>query len=238
MASIQDTLGKIGLSHNETKAYLVLLKLGSASAGRIAKEASVDRSATYDSLKRLLEKGVISYNVVAGKKVFRAIDPQNLVNFLKEKEEMAEKIMPQLTGIFKMPKEKHDVTLYYGLKGIKSIFQDIIRTGKDNLMFGSEGQFTEKMPYYAPLFLKQKKDKKIKTRAIVRKERKEKSSGLLTEKRFIDKKTVSPVVTNIYGDKIAIIMWSDPPEGVIIENKQAADSYREFFEVMWEAAKK
>ncbi|MFC1801544.1 TrmB family transcriptional regulator [Nanoarchaeota archaeon] len=234
---IRQTLEQIGLSHNETKAYLALLKLGSASAGKISKEASVDRSATYDSLKRLLEKGVISYNVVAGKKVFRAIDPQNLVNFLKEKQDLAERVMPQLTGMFKLPKEKHDVTLYYGLKGIKSIFQDIIRTGKDNLMFGSEGQFGERMPYYAPLFLKQKKEKGIKTRAIVRIGRKS-GSRSLTERRYIEKKTVSPVVTNIYGNKIAIIVWSDTPEGVIIENKQAADSYREFFEVMWGAAKR
>lgn len=237
MEGLIEQLEHLGLSHNETRIYLALLKLGSASAGKIAKESRVDRSATYDSLKRLLEKGVIGYSVVAGKKNFQAIDPKNLVNFLKEKEELAEKIMPELSGLFKMPKERHNVTLYYGYKGIKSIFQDIIRTGQDNLVFGSEGQFTEKMPYYAPMFLRQKKELGLKTKAIVRKGRQEKG-GPLTEVRYIEKKTISPVVTNIYDHKIAIIIWSDPPEGVVIENKNAADSYREFFEVMWQAAKK
>ena len=46
----------------------------------------------------------------------------------------------------------------------------------------------------------------------------------------------SSAVTNIYGNKIAIIVWSEPPEAVIIENKDAAESYRSYFEVLWKAA--
>ena len=57
---VRPTLERIGLSPNEVKIYLTLLRLGASKAGKIAKEAQVDRSATYDSLKRLLEKGIIS----------------------------------------------------------------------------------------------------------------------------------------------------------------------------------
>ena len=32
----------------------------------------------------------------------------------------------------------------------------------------------------------------------------------------------SPAVTNIYGNKVAIIIWTDEPEAVVIENEAVA----------------
>lgn len=54
---------------------------------------------------------------------------------------------------------------------------------------------------------------------------------------MVPKSIESPVVTNIYGDKITIIIWTDEPEGRIIENKAAAKSYRSYFEFMWNNAR-
>ena len=48
----------------------------------------------------------------------------------------------------------------------------------------------------------------------------------------------SPAVTNIYGDKIAIIIWTDEPEGIIIENAAAAKAYKSYFDIMWQQANK
>ena len=67
---IKVTLEKYGLSHNESKVYLTLLSLGSAMAGRIAKEAMMDRSSCYDALKKLLKAGLVSYAVEANRKLF------------------------------------------------------------------------------------------------------------------------------------------------------------------------
>ena len=38
-------------------------------------------------------------------------------------------------------------------------------------------------------------------------------------------------------DKIAIIIWTDEPEGIIIENKAAAKAYKSYFDILWENAK-
>ncbi len=56
--------------------------------------------------------------------------------------------------------------------------------------------------------------------------------------RYVSKSFESPVVTNIYGDKIALIIWTDEPEGIIIENEAAAKAYRSYFEFMWGHANK
>ncbi|MBU0471682.1 MAG: hypothetical protein KKF89_02770 [Nanoarchaeota archaeon] len=234
--NIYEGLEKLNLSKNEVKVYLTMLKIGKAKAGRLSKEAMMDRSSTYNALKLLLEKGVISYVVEANRKVFSPANPNKIIDYFKEKEEIARRIIPRLEKLFKETKEKENVTLFKGYNGIKTVFQEIIREGKDNLMFGSEGQFTERMPYYAPNFIKQLEEKNIKVRNIVRQKRGEKASKT-TSIKTVPKEVRSNVVTNIFGDKVAIIIWSETPEVVLIDNKTAADSYRAYFEFMWENAK-
>lgn len=232
---IREGLERLGLTKNEIKTYITLLKIGNSKAGTIAKEAMMDRSSTYNALRSLLEKGIASYVVKGKTKIYSPANPNKIIDYFKEKEEIAKRMIPQLEGLFDQSKEKSDVTLFKGYKGVKTIFQEIIREGKENLVFGSEGQFSERMPYYAPQFVKQLEEKNIKVRNIIREDRDEKPSDTTTI-RTVSKKVKSNVVTNIFGDKVAIIIWSETPEAILIENKTAADSYRSYFEIMWESA--
>ena len=75
------------------------------------------------------------------------------------------------------------------------------------------------------------------TYLLLRQGRKELDSTT-SEYRYLQNVSESPAVTNIYGNKIAIIIWTDEPEGIIIENAATAKAYRSYFDVMWEVAKK
>ena len=130
VSEIQKTLQRIGLSNNEAKIYLMLLQEGINKAGKISKKTQINRTTTYDTLRRLLNKGLLSYVVKANRKYFRVVDPERLVEFIQHKEDEAKKILPFLKKIHKKPAEKGNVTLYYGYKGIKSIFQDIAKGSK------------------------------------------------------------------------------------------------------------
>ena len=80
------SLEKVGLTKIEARVYMVLLKHGSVKAGKIAREANLNRTTTYDALKRLLEKGLASYVIQENRKYFQPVEPQRLVEFIKEKE--------------------------------------------------------------------------------------------------------------------------------------------------------
>ena len=54
--------------------------------------------------------------------------------------------------------------------------------------------------------------------------------------RYVPKCVLSPAVTTVYKDKVAIILWTVIPEAIIIDNKDAAESYRSYFEFMWKHA--
>jgi len=237
MAEVEKTLERLGLSPNEIKTYLVLNDHGSTKAGRVSKLAKIDRSSCYNSLKLLLEKGLVSYVSIGKVKWFQAVGPRRLLDYVKEQEEDIKEILPSLQERHKAHKIEGQVRLFKGLKGVRSIFLDIARTGENNFVFGSEGQFSERLPEFALQFGRMKKENKIHTKLIIRKGRKE-SDSTNSEYRYISNTIDSPAVTNIYGDKIAIIIWTDEPEGVIIENPSAAKSYRAYFDLMWNAAEK
>jgi HTH-type transcriptional regulator, sugar sensing transcriptional regulator len=237
---IRETLKQIGLGHNESKIYLTLVKLGPSMAGKIAKESNIDRSACYDSLKSLLKKGLVSYVIEANRKKFAPTSPDKLKQYLKEKEELVDSILPNLKEMYNAKEEKSQVTMYKGKKGLKTVFDDILSSakGKENLVIDSHGQFVEKMPFYAPHFIKGLEKNKIRVRHIVRKNRDIHPSKTTQVRFFSDKIPETIITTNIYADKIALILWTDVPEAVIIKNRSATEAYKSYFEVLWSSSKK
>tara|TARA_Y100000310_G_C20611058_1_gene778022 strand:+ start:216 stop:944 length:729 start_codon:yes stop_codon:yes gene_type:complete len=234
---IISVLENLGFSPNEIKVYLTLTEQGSTKAGKISKLAKIDRSSAYNALKLLQEKGLVSYVMIGQVKWFQAAGPRRLLDYIKEQEQDVKSILPILQEMHKFKKIEGQVRLFKGLKGIKTIFLDIIKEGKDNYVFGSEGQFSERLPDFTYKFDLLKKEKNIKTQLLLRKGRKEKDKKT-SEYKYVPNITESPAVTNIYGDKIAILIWTDEPEGIIIENKAAAKAYRSYFDFMWSKAKK
>ena len=83
----EELLREIGLSKNEARVYEALLQAGEASVQTISLKSKVHRRNVYDSLSKLLEKGLASEVFIKGEKHFKAINPRRLLELLKEKEE-------------------------------------------------------------------------------------------------------------------------------------------------------
>jgi len=232
---IEKGLQALGLSQNETKVYLALVEMGSSKAGKIAKATKIQRSSCYEAVNSLLNKGMVSFAVVGKIKFFQATSPRRLLEIVKEQEDIAKEILPKLSEKHKATKITGQVRLFKGKKGVISVLNDIVRDGSDNCVFGSEGQIRQKLPEFHNQFIRMLKERKIKVREIGRQGT---SKTNLENTRFVPKAVSSPVSTNIYGDKIAIIIWTDEPEAIVIENSAAALAYKNYFEFMWENAKK
>lgn len=235
--SSEKVLEKIGFSPNEIKVYLTLNKNGSTKAGKISKLAKIDRSSAYNALKSLQEKGMVSYVMIGQIKFFQATGPRRILDYIKEQEVEVQEILPQLQEAHKAKKQEGQVRLFKGYKGIQTVFMDIIRTGQDNYVFGSEGNFTKRMPEFAHRFKLLKKQAGIRTKILMRKSSRELDIKL-SEHRYVPNVTESSADTDIYGDKIAIIIWTDEPEAIVIENPSAAKAYKSYFDFMWNHSKK
>lgn len=235
-------LEELGFTANEIKIYLTLLRIGRSKAGRLAKEANIERTSTYNALKRLLDYGVVSYVTEANERVFFAGEPENMVEMFRELEEKAAKIVPELKQMKKYERERESILKFRGFSGVKNVFNDILNTcneGEEYLMFGTENQLSQVLPVFAQIYVARKDEKKLKARILVREELREegKKMSKYTKVRYVPNYVISPANINVYRNKVAIFVWAEVPEATIIDNKSTADSFRSYFEFMWENAK-
>lgn len=237
MERVERVLEKLGFSGNEIRVYLVLNDNGSMKAGRVAKLAKMDRSSGYNAIKSLQEKGLVSYVLIGKVKWFQATGPKRLLDYVREQEDDVKSVIDELHERHGRKKVEGQVRLFKGVKGVKAVFLDMIRNGTDNYVFGSEGQFSERMPEFALQFVRMKKEKGMKTFMIARKDKRDIDISK-SHLRYLPDIEKSDAVTNIYGDKIAIIIWTEEPEAVVIENKAAAEAYKSYFDFMWKNGKK
>jgi HTH-type transcriptional regulator, sugar sensing transcriptional regulator len=241
---MHETLKKFGLSQSETKVYLALIELGTSLAGDITKKANINRSNCYDALQRLMEKGLVSYVIKANRKYFHAQTPQKFLELIKEeeielknKEKEINEILPALIEKSKASSEKPEATIYKGKKGIKSIFEDILNY-KEYFVFGSSGKFKEVLGPFFELFQKRVRENKIKCKLIASESARGTEIITHAETKFLSKDYITLISTIVYGNKVAIISWTENPVGFLLDDKQTADSYKVYFNFMWNSARK
>jgi sugar-specific transcriptional regulator TrmB len=236
----QAFLEEAGLTNSEVRIYISLLEKGSARAGEISRNTGIHRRSVYDSIERLIQKGLVSYIKTNNRHYYEAAPPEKLLELLKEKEENLNQMLPELKLLQKLSEGKKEVLFFRGKPAIKTVFDDQIKEGKEILILGDAVNVSEIVKYYFTHFDKERLEKKIKVRMLfdesARKEEYLKKIPL-SELKFIKKGSKSSVSTNIYADKISIIMWEENPKAILITEPALAQSFRSYFEFIWDLAK-
>ena len=231
---IEEGLKKAGLTGNESRAYLELLKKGQLSANELSKNLSMDRTLSYTVLNHLLEKGMIKYTILGSKKIFSACDPENLLNSLKEKEAILKNIIPELKSIEKIIETPYKIEIFEGKEGLRT-FLKLMMKYQEWSSFGATGRAYDAF-YETPALVKELK-KGFSARIITSPEFKQhemiKVKNVKT--KYLDLK--SEATTSIFGDYVSIHILTQKPMVFLIKNKEISDSYKAHFEVLWSVAK-
>ncbi|MEK6897262.1 MAG: helix-turn-helix domain-containing protein [Nanoarchaeota archaeon] len=232
---IYEKLQKAGLTGNEAKIYLELLKNGELSANAIAKNIGMDRTLTYTVLNHLIEKGQVNYVVKENKKFFSCSNPDNLINRLKAAEIMVLDLISELKTIKKETKSQTEINVYEGKEAIRSIF-NLFKKYKEMLSFGATGRAYDYL-YESPALAKELIKSGMKGRIITSRKYKEHPMVKIKtiETKYADYE--SEATTTIFGDYVMIHVAKDKPVIILIKNKDIASSYRAHFEVLWKQAK-
>ncbi|MDO8564281.1 MAG: helix-turn-helix domain-containing protein [Nanoarchaeota archaeon] len=243
MVDVQETLRKIGLTNNEISVYLTLLRMGPSIVSDVAKSAGLYRPYTYDNLKKLLEKGLVSFIVKDGKNVFSAVEPENLVDVQKNRLEEVKSILPELNRLSSSVKNEAKAEFYLGSQVVRVVVGDVFRTlkrkGGEALIIGvDEKKFMEADELSMYRYFEDMKKNKLKEKVLVREgDNYLPAPRSTTSYRFLSKEFFEPTSTMIYGNKVAIVIFSQPLHGIIIENEALAKTYRKQFNALWKIAK-
>lgn len=133
-----DVLVDAGLTNAEAKTYIALLELGASQVGRIMERSGLQSSVTHLSLNNLVNKGFVSFSKDGKRKRYQAANPEHLLEFLNEKRERIEKILPELIKKQKSAEEKAEATIFRGVRGVKELLYELLEAGgKEHHTFGS-----------------------------------------------------------------------------------------------------
>jgi len=228
-------LQDLGLTESESRVYLALLELGPSLAGQITRKTGIHRRNVYDVTERLIRKGLIGYILKNNRRLFEAVNPERLVDIIKEKEKGLNENLEALKLMYMKTKEKQETNFYKGIEGLKAVFQDQLNE-KEVLILGASESAFEVLPFYFKWYDEDRKKRKIKVRIIASSKMKKRIP--LAEIRYLPEKYANPLAINIYGNKVAIILWKKNPVCVVLNEKEIADGYRKYFELMWKIAKR
>jgi HTH-type transcriptional regulator, sugar sensing transcriptional regulator len=233
-----EALEAFGLKQREAKIYVKLLELGEASASEIAKKVDILRPTVYDILDNLIKKGIVTYSIESGRKVFAAVNPGVLKEILISRKELIEEFLPELESISKISKVKPLVETYVGSKGIKSIFDDILNDGDDLYHIFNYDEYTKLFQqFFIKNFIKKRVEKGIWFRAIVNSiddvELAESDRMNLREIRKLKTLEKFKATMFFYGDKCGFLSFAETPVGIVIENHIMASSMKVLFNYLW-----
>lgn len=234
------TLEKIGLSKNEIKVYLALLKEGSSSVSDISKKVNMHRVNIYDTLERLKRKGLIGSVIKMNKNYFEAAHPDKIKEMVDEKEEEIKEIkslLPELNKYYNSYKKNHEIFSFKGILGVKTILNDVIKSRPIEILNLGSTKSMENFPSLVDIWNSERVRKKIPIKIITSKKIKPNLKRQKLQKiKFIDKPFDAFTSTLVYEGKVAILMWLEEPIAIRIDSAELAETYRNYFNSLWKNA--
>ena len=236
-----DKLITLGFALNEAKVYLALIKLGGGTTSDITKESGVHRVNVYEVMDKLKNKGLVSSLKKGRKIVYSVGDPENLLRFMQQKEELAKEIVPQLHGLYNSKKQEEDVFYFTGPEGVITAYYMMLDEKQPIYAIGGSGLNRQFLRHRHKRFMADRLLQKIQVKALYYeslREEKQKNPDILVNIRYLPDSFKSPAMIDICGNIVIILLATDTVRAIVIKNAQIADAYRKYFEFMWQFAKK
>jgi len=250
-----ELLNKLGFSDKSAKVYLALLQLGPSSVRKLAEFCELNRGTTYDTLKWLQEKGIITFYQKQTKQYFVAENPEKLLNLAKNQEEELKeaqgricKAIPELQALYNRGGER-PVARYYEKDEINKILQDVLDTCEETgdmvyRIYSAEG-IREYIYDNFETFSDVRIAKGIAVKVIAMgeggelrglDERKWLATGLDKQSKQIKQdKHIGETFIILYPGKTAYVSLNAKrePIGVVIENDGVFETQKIIFDNLW-----
>lgn len=234
-------LEDIGLTNAEIKVYISLLELGTSTAGPIIEKSGLQSSVVHVTLNKLVERGFASFVKEGQRKHYQASNPSHIVQYINEKRERFEDILPQLLLKQEKAKEKPEVVVFTGIRGVKELLYELLEAGgTEHHTFGSTKKSLMMGEAWWIGYHKKRVQMGIEAKLMFNESLKfwkAETKYPKTEVRYTKTGFEPLTETIIRNDKVGLIIWTDKPIAILIHNKVAAESYDSFFEMMWKTSK-
>lgn len=244
-------LKNFGLNKNDILVYETLLKIGRAKTGPIIRNSLVGSSRVYESLRSLVARGLVSYQVRNNIKYYQAESPDQLIS-------EADK---NITGLKEFAKEiiqlpitlpsRNEVNIYEGKHGFKMAFNqhiERIKKGEKICVIGfSKRAYTKsasarELRSFFTNTDYQMMSKKAYARVLTDRElmpilKKERIDASIYIIKYLPAGYFGPCAVNISETEVLLSIWGESPIVFSIKNPIMIKSFQTNFDFLWSIAK-
>lgn len=238
---LTEVLESVGMNKSEIKIYVDLVKNKMSSALDISKRTTIHRSNTYDILRNLIEKGFAKESTHNNRKLFIAMEPEKIKDYLKQKEKEVDLIIDQLKSYSEISNSEEIVSITRGQFAAREGLNDMLKKNSTINVYGASKEAIEAFGEgFLEDYHKNRARKKILMRHIYNVDAIDRVIFLnklkFTEARMLPKKYDTHVTTIICGDLVYLNIFVNPISCITIKNKEIADTYNKYFELLWSKA--
>lgn len=241
-----EILEGLGLTPNEAKIYEALLNLGTSSVEEVSLESNVHRRNAYDSVEKLIRKGLATEEFVSNRRYVRAVNPTRLLDIVAEKESAVRAVLPELVEKFNRKPRKEEAVIYRGLEGFKNYLNDILEVNEPAFFLGAKAFWLDpRLKYFLPKFDRQRIKQGIHFRHVFDFEIKSMAGEILklkmNEFKFFPPEFSTATAIDIFGDHVVTFYGVEPgylgdqPVQFTVISRKIADGYRTYFDFMWKS---
>ncbi len=242
-------LERLGLTKNEVRVYIYLLKSGVSTTGPMMNELGISSSRVYASLQELIKKGLVVYFVKNNTKYYRSESPDYL---LKITDELKSNLIPLVGELKKLkkPKDEEEYSMIFeGFHGFKQAFNILLKECSKNdplltIGFSPPDFGLETLRIYLKKVDRERCRKKVPMKILfdvnmkdtIGKDREQEP---YTEVKYLPRGYITPAALSIFKDYVIHWIWKKKKiTAFVIKNKDVNKSFRGYFELMWRIAKK
>lgn len=242
---IKKLLTDVGLLPSESKVYLATLELGPSTVQNIAKKASISRTAAYEAIELLRERGLMTSSTSGKRALYAAEDPHRIVSYLKgEQQKFASTLadIEQMVGALHLLSGgiKPTVKVYEGEEALPAYFDQLAKANPDAMyeISNLDDVYAHLQPDTIQASRKAVSWKDIRTLRLLHRGEIRFRRDDVEYRELDDAFGEFHGDVSIYGDYVSLMTFIGHPVVVILESKSVADTLRALFNAAWSSSDK
>ena len=231
-----------GLDNQRARLYLAALGRPEATAGDLAKALKLGRTAVYDNLRVLEERGFVKTVRHGKRKVFVPLHPKELLRSWENKKQQLKDLLPDFLALYATKQHEPFVQLFTGPFAAREVYEDILASTKKEYVYFSPPELTLQAVdrAYMKKWVERRVAKGITVRSLRTKSESEnpdpffsKQEDHLRQIRYLPAYVELKATIYVYENNIGVIGTRKEGTGFIIHSPDLAFSVRQLFDFLW-----
>jgi sugar-specific transcriptional regulator TrmB len=235
-------LTRAGLDEQRSSIYLAVLARYECKAAEIAADLGMSRTAMYDNLSFLEQRGFISKVRKGRVSFFKALQPHELEARFRSQLNQLNDLLPLFSSLASSKVAQPSIQRFKDEYAARHVFEDILAKRPEEYLYISNPVETYKMltRRYITRWIQRRVELNIRAKGIRTVRLTDPADKIFTEEkkylrslRYLPEHFSFSATIYLYDNSVGLISSYRENEALIINSRDISSTFRNFFEILW-----